>query len=77
MSATFQVVPWYFSGGDPNDLSVKIDSLARFADEVITKLKRYEELGSDFMYTASYGAPIEAQKRSFELFIKHVVPEFK
>ena len=46
-------------------------------DEVITKLKRYEELGSDFMYTASYGAPIEAQKRSFELFIQHVVPEFK
>jgi len=33
-----QTVPWYFYGGDPNDLSVKLDSLARFADEVITKL---------------------------------------
>jgi probable F420-dependent oxidoreductase len=33
-----QTVPWYFYGGDPNDLAVKLDSLARFADEVITKL---------------------------------------
>lgn len=29
-----QVVPWYFYGGDPNDLGVQVDSLARFADEV-------------------------------------------
>ena len=33
-----QTVPWYFYGGDPNDLTVQLDSLARFADEVITKL---------------------------------------
>jgi probable F420-dependent oxidoreductase len=32
-----QAVPWYFYGGDPNDLSVQIDSLTRFADEVITR----------------------------------------
>src|SRR3954452_4040077 len=32
-----QAVPWYFYGGDPNDLSVQIDSLSRFADEVITQ----------------------------------------
>jgi len=33
-----QVVPWYFYGGDPNDLSVQVDSLARFADTVIAPL---------------------------------------
>jgi len=32
-----QAVPWYFYGGDPNDLQVQIDSLSRFADEVITQ----------------------------------------
>ena len=32
-----QTVPWYFYGGDPDDLSVRIDSLSRFADEVIAK----------------------------------------
>ncbi len=32
-----QAVPWYFSGGDPNDLQVQIDSLPRFADEVIAR----------------------------------------
>ena len=32
-----QAVPWYFYGGDPNDLQVQLDSLARFADEVITR----------------------------------------
>ena len=32
-----QTVPWYFYGGDPDALSVRIDSLARFADEVIAK----------------------------------------
>jgi probable F420-dependent oxidoreductase len=33
-----QVVPWYFYGGDPNALDVQVDSLARFADTVITKM---------------------------------------
>ncbi len=32
-----QAVPWYFYGGDPEDLSVRIDSLARFADTVIAR----------------------------------------
>jgi hypothetical protein len=32
-------VPWYFYGGDPNDLGVQVDSLARFADEVIAALR--------------------------------------
>jgi probable F420-dependent oxidoreductase len=30
-----QAVPWYFTGGDPNDLQVQLDSLAWFADEFI------------------------------------------
>src|SRR3954469_2084053 len=29
-----QTVPWYFYGGDPDDLQVQLDSLPRFADEV-------------------------------------------
>jgi len=33
-----QTVPWYFYGGDPDDLAVRVDSLARFADEVVAKL---------------------------------------
>ena len=32
-----QAVPWYFYGGGPDDLSVRLDSLARFADTIITK----------------------------------------
>jgi probable F420-dependent oxidoreductase len=32
-----QTVPWYFYGGDPDDLQVQLDSLGRFADEVITR----------------------------------------
>ena len=32
-----QAVPWYFFGGDPDDLGVRLDSLARFADTIITK----------------------------------------
>lgn len=32
-----QAVPWYFYGGDPDDLAVRVDSLARFADTVIAR----------------------------------------
>jgi probable F420-dependent oxidoreductase len=32
-----QAVPWYFTGGDPNDLQVQLDSLAWFADEFISR----------------------------------------
>jgi flavin-dependent trigonelline monooxygenase, oxygenase component len=46
-------------------------------DEVIAKLKQYEQLGSDFMYCASYGAPIDAQKRSLQTFIDDVMPAFR
>ncbi len=28
MAAVFQVVPWYFTGGDPNDLGVRRDAIA-------------------------------------------------
>jgi probable F420-dependent oxidoreductase len=30
-----QTVPWYFYGGDPDALDTRVDSLKRFADEVI------------------------------------------
>jgi probable F420-dependent oxidoreductase len=33
-----QVVPWYFFGGDPEDLDVRKASLFRFADEVMAKV---------------------------------------
>lgn len=33
-----QVVPWYYFGGDPDDLAVQVDSLARFADTVLADL---------------------------------------
>jgi hypothetical protein len=32
-------VPWFFYGGDPNDLDVQVNSLARFAETVITQLE--------------------------------------
>jgi flavin-dependent trigonelline monooxygenase, oxygenase component len=43
-------------------------------DEVIVKLKAYESLGVDFLYCSSFGAPMDAQKRSFKLFIDEVLP---
>ena len=46
-------------------------------DEVIGKLKQYEELGVDeFIYYASMGLGLREQKRSLELFVKDVMPEF-
>jgi alkanesulfonate monooxygenase SsuD/methylene tetrahydromethanopterin reductase-like flavin-dependent oxidoreductase (luciferase family) len=38
MGATFQVVPWYFAGGDPDDLDVRRDAISRFGDEVIAAI---------------------------------------
>jgi probable F420-dependent oxidoreductase len=32
-----QVVPWYFTGKDPDDLANRIDSLAWWADEIMAK----------------------------------------
>ena len=46
-------------------------------DEVIEKLKRYEALGVDhFVYNASYGLPIEFQKKSLQRLIDQVMPAF-
>jgi len=46
-------------------------------DECIKKLKRYEALGVDqFTYYASMGLGHKEQKRSLELFINEVMPEF-
>ncbi|WP_371225400.1 LLM class flavin-dependent oxidoreductase [Roseovarius sp. 2305UL8-3] len=47
-------------------------------DEVIEKLKRYQALGVDeFIYYASMGLDLEAQKRSMELFCDRVMPAFQ
>jgi len=44
---------------------------------VIGKLKRYETMGVDaFIYYASMGLDREVQKRSLQLFIDRVMPEF-
>ena len=45
--------------------------------EVIAKLHAYDALGVDFLYCASYGAPMDAQKRSLQLFIDEVMPAFE
>jgi alkanesulfonate monooxygenase SsuD/methylene tetrahydromethanopterin reductase-like flavin-dependent oxidoreductase (luciferase family) len=46
-------------------------------DEVIAKLKRYQELGVDaFIYYASMGLGHREQKRSLELFCSEVMPTF-
>ena len=46
-------------------------------DQVVEKLRAYEALGVDsFIYYASMGLGLEHQRRSFELFIDRVVPEF-
>ncbi len=45
-------------------------------DEVIAKLRAYDELGVDFLYCASYGAPIAEQKKSLKIFINEVMPAF-
>jgi len=46
-------------------------------DEVIAKLKRYQQAGVDeFIYYASMGLGHSRQKRSLELFCKEVMPAF-
>jgi alkanesulfonate monooxygenase SsuD/methylene tetrahydromethanopterin reductase-like flavin-dependent oxidoreductase (luciferase family) len=46
-------------------------------DTVIEKLHGYEALGVDaFIYYASMGLDMEVQKRSLQLFIDRVMPEF-
>jgi alkanesulfonate monooxygenase SsuD/methylene tetrahydromethanopterin reductase-like flavin-dependent oxidoreductase (luciferase family) len=47
------------------------------ADEVIVKLKPYQAMGVDsFIYYASMGYGLADQKRSLDLFCKHVIPAF-
>ncbi len=47
-------------------------------DAVAEKLRSYEALGIDaFIYYASMGLGLESQRRSFELFIERVLPEFR
>lgn len=47
-------------------------------DEIIEKLKPYEDLGVDeFIYYASLGLGHKEQKRSLELFISEVMPAFR
>jgi alkanesulfonate monooxygenase SsuD/methylene tetrahydromethanopterin reductase-like flavin-dependent oxidoreductase (luciferase family) len=46
-------------------------------DEVIAKLKPYQDLGVDaFIYYASLGLGRAEQKRSLELFVNEVIPAF-
>jgi len=46
-------------------------------DEVIKKLRLYEDIGIDhFIYYSSLGLDLTLQKRSLELFIKEVIPAF-
>jgi len=46
-------------------------------DEVIAKLRPYQELGVDaFIYYASLGLGMAEQKRSLELFCNEVIPAF-
>ena len=45
--------------------------------DVVAKLKAYEALGVDsFIYYASMGLDMDLQKRSMDLFINKVMPEF-
>lgn len=47
-------------------------------EEVIAKLRPYEALGVDyFCYNASFGVPLDAQKKSLKLFIDEVMPAFQ
>ena len=46
-------------------------------EEVIGKIKQYEEIGVDaFIYYASMGLDMAQQKRSLKLFIEEVMPAF-
>jgi alkanesulfonate monooxygenase SsuD/methylene tetrahydromethanopterin reductase-like flavin-dependent oxidoreductase (luciferase family) len=61
---------------DPKMLSTNL--MFGTPDEVIAKLKPYQDLGVDqFTYYASLGLGHKEQKRSLELFCKEVIPAFK
>ena len=45
--------------------------------QIVEKLKIYQNLGVDeFIYYATFGLGIKAQKKSLELFIDRVMPNF-
>ena len=47
-------------------------------EKVVEKLKMYEGIGTDaFIYYASMGMDMDQQKRSLQLFIDKVLPEFR
>lgn len=61
---------------DPQMLSANL--MFGTPDEVIAKLKPYQAMGVDaFIYYASMGYGLADQKRSLELFCKHVIPAFR
>jgi alkanesulfonate monooxygenase SsuD/methylene tetrahydromethanopterin reductase-like flavin-dependent oxidoreductase (luciferase family) len=46
-------------------------------DEVVARLKQYQAVGVDqFCYGASFGLPHAVARRSLELFITDVMPQF-
>ena len=60
---------------DPNMLQENL--MFGTSEEVISKLRLYDDLGVDqFTYYASLGLGMKEQKRSLELFISEVMPEF-
>ena len=60
---------------DPNMLQENL--MFGTSEEVISKLRLYDDLGVDqFTYYASLGLGMKEQKRSLELFINEVMPEF-
>jgi flavin-dependent trigonelline monooxygenase, oxygenase component len=47
-------------------------------DQIVRKLKPYEQLGVDhFIYCASFGLGLKEQRKSLELFVKEVMPAFE
>ena len=58
--------------------SLKENLMFGTPDEVIAKLRRYQELGVDeFIYYASLGLGLPEQKRSLDLFCNEVIPAFQ
>jgi flavin-dependent trigonelline monooxygenase, oxygenase component len=61
----------------------ELDSLHKSAmigtpDEVIERIKHYQELGVDeFAYWIDNGMTHDEKKKSLELFVQHVVPAFQ
>lgn len=58
--------------------SLKDNLMFGTPDQIIRKLKPYEELGVDqFLYCASFGLGLKEQRKSLELFVKEVMPAFE